>query len=1040
MKKNLLSPIYMLCLLICFVANQALAQQNQKIVFPTPAGFQTSTGLSISLAADGGYLLTGQSEFTDWNTVGIDMRPRVIKLDAGLNVAWDNLYVPPPQGSGGLCFPEGSALELPDGDWIMGLHNDSTDIHLLRLNADGSLDYQKPVPGFQRSARVLDILSNGNFLVYSDGNNDAIKHLDPAGNEVFSVNISLQGIQDPPVLLANGDLLFRKFNSTQLTRLTNTGTQVWQIQPASGFGQFFALPNGGFGTCAYIQASNKWHIRFYDDNGVETSVTPDLPIPTNLTGVRPFADGTLLAYGSTATNRGYLMRFDTDGNLIWSAESPVDAQLPLINMNGIPEPDGWAAGVGTTSGTEMGFMKVSANTGLFQNTVSGAVRHDTDESCTAEAGEPGLYHTRVQATNGLETFSTFSDGEGNYTLILPAGDFTITAEPNEHFFFLCPTAANTVSFPANANGDAVVDLPIQSLELIHQLKGRVTLDQNNDCLADPTEPSLSEWDMQLDYNGGYIHWKTDANGEYSLFLPSGDYTLELSPLNQNFAICGAAVRNISLAGADPLVQTEDYLAYAALNCPEMRLDIGNNTVRPCSTRTIVVGYQNLGAADADDQTLEVTLDPMLTYEGGEPVPDVIDGNTLTYELGDIAPGSPSDWSNIKIYTLADCDLQIGQQVCISAELLDYSPCMHPASWQGAIVKVEGECDTDSDSIYFKIKNVGNGPNAGPLEFVIAEDQIVLFQGTFQLVAGAEDIYGVLPMFDSTTVSIEAEQEPGAPGDTIVTYSLTNCLGMGGGSPSGLGGSAGPAATSRCLPVVNSYDPNDKTALPLGFGPQHLVHPGTPLEYTIRFQNTGNDTAFTVILRDTLSELLDRSRIELLGSSHAYTFAQLNDSILHVRFDNILLPDSSTNPEASQGYFSFRIYPKPELPNGTVVHNRAAIYFDQNPPIITNTVTRVYGEYLLVSTDEVTDPARVKVEVMPNPFMSQAQFVLPSDLPEAARSLEVFDASGKLVQRLHFRQNHCTIYREQLSSGLYFWHISENGKTLASGRIVAEGGR
>ncbi len=1039
MKKNLLSLMHMLCLFICLGATLANAQQNQKIVFPTQAGFETSTGLSVSLAADGGYLLTGQVEVTDWNTIGIDMRPRVIKLDAALNVEWDNLYVPPPQGRGGLTFPKGSAFELPDGDWIMGLHNDSTDIHLLRLNADGSLDYQKPVAGFQRSAQVLDILDNGNFLVYSDGNTKSLKHLDPAGNEVFNYNVTLQGIQDPPVVLANGDLLFRKFNSTLITRLTNTGTQVWQIQPASGFGQIFPMPNGGFGVCVYVQNTGKWHFRFYDDNGVETSVSPDLPIPTSLTGVRAYPDGTFLAFGTTATNRGYLMRFDADGNLNWSAESPVDAQLPLVTMNGVPEADGWAAGVGKSSGDEMGFMKISANTGLFENHVTGFVRKDNNESCTAEAGEPGLYHTKVVASNGLESFASFSDGEGAYRLVLPAGDFTITADPNEHFFFLCPTAANTVSFPANANGAEVVDLPIQSLDLIHQIKGKVVMDQNDNCLADPAEPPVVLWDMNLQYNGGNINWKTDANGEYSIFVPSGDYTLKLYPLNQNFAICGQAVRNISLAGTDPLVQTEDFVAYAALNCPEMGLHIEGNSVRPCSTRTIVVNYQNLGTVAAEDQTLEVTLDPMLTYGGGVPVPDAIDGNKLTYELGDVPFGTPIDWEQIKIYTTADCDLQIGQQVCIAAKLLDYSPCMHPGSWQGAIVEVDGECDTDSDSIYFTIKNVGNGPNAGLLDFVIVEDQIVLFQGNFQLLAGAQVVHGVLPMFDSTTVSIEAQQEPGAPGDTIVTYSLTNCLGMGGGSPSGLGGNAGPVSTSRCMEVVNSYDPNDKTALPLGFGEQHLVRPGTPLEYTIRFQNTGNDTAFLVILRDTISAKMDPSRIELLGASHAYTFAQISDSILHVRFDNILLPDSTTNPEGSQGYFSFRIYPKPELPNGTAVHNKAAIYFDQNPPIITNTVTRVYGEYLLVSTDDYPDQARVQVQVMPNPFMDQAQFILPADLPEAKdRILEIFDSAGKRVQVLHFNQQSCTVYRENLSGGLYFWRLTEKGKTLASGKIVAGG--
>ncbi len=116
--------------------------------------------------------------------------------------------------------------------------------------------------------------------------------------------------------------------------------------------------------------------------------------------------------------------------------------------------------------------------------------------------------------------------------------------------------------------------------------------------------------------------------------------------------------------------------------------------------------------------------------------------------------------------------------------------------------------------------------------------------------------------------------------------------------------------------------------------------------------------------------------------------------MHIRFDNILLPDSLTNPEGSQGFISFKIYPKSELPEGTLVDNRAAIYFDQNPPIITNTVSGTYGEYYLVSTEEQNGAGQVKVSVSPNPFMVETVFELPADMPLGAYQLEVFDALGK----------------------------------------------
>jgi hypothetical protein len=59
---------------------------------------------------------------------------------------------------------------------------------------------------------------------------------------------------------------------------------------------------------------------------------------------------------------------------------------------------------------------------------------------------------------------------------------------------------------------------------------------------------------------------------------------------------------------------------------------------------------------------------------------------------------------------------------------------------------------------------------------------------------------------------------------------------------------------HCSAIIMAIDPNDKIATPAGAG--HDIPKDTTLDYMIRFQNTGNDTAFHVIIRDTLSSLLD----------------------------------------------------------------------------------------------------------------------------------------------------------------------------------------
>ena len=56
----------------------------------------------------------------------------------------------------------------------------------------------------------------------------------------------------------------------------------------------------------------------------------------------------------------------------------------------------------------------------------------------------------------------------------------------------------------------------------------------------------------------------------------------------------------------------------------------------------------------------------------------------------------------------------------------------------------------------------------------------------------------------------------------------------------------------CQENVGSYDPNDKSIFVNGVKNKEYVEQGDKVEYLIRFQNTGNDTAFTVIIQDHIS--------------------------------------------------------------------------------------------------------------------------------------------------------------------------------------------
>jgi len=140
-----------------------------------------------------------------------------------------------------------------------------------------------------------------------------------------------------------------------------------------------------------------------------------------------------------------------------------------------------------------------------------------------------------------------------------------------------------------------------------------------------------------------------------------------------------------------------------------------------------------------------------------------------------------------------------------------------------------------------------------------------------------------------------------------------------------------------LVISGSYDPNDKSEIHAGGISTRQLFDGDWLTYLIRFQNTGNDTAFSVIVRDTLDNKLDWNSLQMISSSHPYRLSVNNGNQLAWSFPDSKLPDSNRNELLSHGYIAYRIKPKSTVVAGDLINNTAAIYFDFNLPVITNTL-------------------------------------------------------------------------------------------------------
>ena len=192
-------------------------------------------------------------------------------------------------------------------------------------------------------------------------------------------------------------------------------------------------------------------------------------------------------------------------------------------------------------------------------------------------------------------------------------------------------------------------------------------------------------------------------------------------------------------------------------------------------------------------------------------------------------------------------------------------------------------------------------------------------------------------------------------------------------------------------VVGAFDPNDKTGWSTS-GSTSLYDLGTDSDilYTVRFQNTGNAPAQNVFIIDTLSALHALSSLEILGASHPFTAQFGEDRTLRFDFPNIQLPDSTNDEPNSHGFVTFRMKPVEGLTPGTVITNEAGIYFDFNPPVITNTT----GLLVTIGTD-VAEAVRSEVRVVPNPAMDRIRLEGITDLGERP-AFRMYGADGRCV--------------------------------------------
>ncbi|MCC7246399.1 MAG: hypothetical protein IT269_12020, partial [Saprospiraceae bacterium] len=786
------------------------------------------------------------------------------------------------------------------------------------------------------------------FVVLSEGYNlssNIVRKLDASGNIVWSLILTNPGLPSgltELVALPNGDFLAvgqgrdaQFATRIWIVKISASGTQLWGKLVGNGgvVSRAEMLPDGSI-----VIAGNKNDGPFLAKTNATGSLIWQKTYEfTQIRDMLLTTDGGIALLGPNSIGGRQQIKVaktNADGNLLWQhselTSPPTQDPVPIPVFNCFAQ---------------------SANSQFFV----------PFWGYNSSPNPGNLQYLRLESNGTLS-------GRGDAGVqVTPDAMYRI----NHGSFIIAGSDANGNNFEA-----FLLKTSLETPYASNQITSSVYHDLNLNCLKDTGEPALAQFVAVAENTSTSERFYAflETNGDFNIVTSPGTYRVMLAPNlapNSYYNICDTPL--VTVVGPGQIV-TAPPIGVDVIECPLLELELSNGLLRRCMNTTLTLNYCNVGSVKAEDVSLVVTLDSLYEYVSSSVMPASFSSNTFMFNLPDVQPGV---CGQVTMICKVRCEAALGDVLCAEAHIYPDSICGPPGGLKdGSNLEVSGKCI--NSQIEFTIRNTGLDMTQ-PMEYVIIEDMIMFRQTPIQLSADQDTVITVTPSILDSCYALQLFDNISSV-LSRPTAIVPNCL-NGGNLNLALQlplNETSPSVAVICDEVIGSFDPNDKYGFPLGFGTDHFIEKGQSLDYRIRFQNTGNDTAFLVVIRDTLPATLNPATLRPVGASHPYEWTLSDNGVVTITFPNILLPDSTTNEPASHGYVTFNIQQQPNLPEGTKINNSAAIYFDFNEPVITNLSQHTIGRPAITVIQNPPTGRQLYVTVQPNPFTAMTRFVLSAE--------------------------------------------------------------
>lgn len=885
-----------------------------------------------------------------------------------------------------------------NGDVLAAAENDS--IHTVTFS-NIAQDGGYAIIGYNQAG-------NNRVLLRTDGNGQKLwlKSLDPvpAGSQYGNADVDTTDDGGFVVAYSAYDST-AQINKFYIKRLDGNGDLIWsqsyfdtvsskytQSLRNSGDGGFLCVIAKGISlqtTYSIIKIDGNGNLLWEYETGVLQYIIPTIA-----------RDGDILLSKSTSANSGIntIVKLDQDGNELWNHTYPVlpdsgtwygtiiekaDGNLALIGGKNTNSIDKFSFSIADTLGNVLHYQKLpSGNLG---------------------------YDVKL-LRSGYKTF--VRTNEGGYIM----GGW-VQNDPGNYSAFLIKMDSLGNVYPSQLTGNTYYDL-------------------DEDCTKDSSEIFIRPVPVTFTSATDTFTVITRDSGYYSLGLNNENYAITVTPPSPYWQPSSCNASNVNL----PTGTTDSTLSFGLtpiIYSPFITISGEIDRQRACMPAVYTAQYCNTGTAPFTGVII-LDIDTLLHVDSAST--QIFNGGNSMYYL--VVPQLEAmECATVKVYCTVTCDPQyMGHTVCVDAHAEQDTVTILPPGWDESNLEMF-VAQTSADSVTFTLKNKGNGDMANPEGLIVIEDNVILINTPITLPAGAEHVVKVPA--NGATWRATIQQTDFNPYSSFATAAIEGAgTNQQGGVSLGfylqypINGYHG-YNYQACGEIRNSYDPNEKVVMPKGVGTDHLIDSIVDLEYTLYFQNTGNDTAYQIRITDTLESYLNPATIVAGASSHPYVMELIDNNVLQFTFLNINLPDSGANYAGSNGFVKFRIKQKPGNTTGTVIDNKVNIFFDYNPPVETNTATVRIGKVLVTGIQSVYAEKAITINAYPNPFINSTRIEIQGEIFSQLQ-LNIYDLSGRMVQQQNAQHtNGFTIQKAELTNGQYVFEIITNGKPVGKGKLIAQ---